>query len=860
MGKRVLFQIGWRYFYRHPWQTVLMILGITLGVSVVIAVDLANASARRAFDLSTEAIAGKATHQISGGPQGIDEDLYSALMRQGWAVSMAPVISDYASSAELGQRTFQLLGIDPFAEPPFRNYLGKENPSQPTSPVGASPEHLVEFLTLPGSILISEEIASHYKVSIGQTIALNIGGEIQTVILAGFIQPRDTFSQRALQGIILADLATAQELTGKLGKLDRIDLILPVNSSSSSLINEIQAELPADLTLMPVEARSGAIAQMTSAFQLNLTALSLLALVVGLFLIYNTITFSVVQRRPLFGILRSLGVTRQEVFYLVIIEALLVGMTGALLGTLLGILLGQGTVKLVTQTINDLFFVLDVRGVQIPISSLVKGLLLGVGGTVLSAAPPAWEAASVPASQALSRSGLESKAQSAVRLAAWGASFMILTSLGILAIPSDSLVLSFAGAFAMVVGIAMLVPLFTRISMRTIAPALGKIWGTLGRMAPRNVSNSLSRTSIAVMALMVAVSVTIGVSLMVSSFRATVVTWLGETLQNDIYISAPGLTATTPSIPIKPVVTDLVRELPGVSRIDVLRSVQVDSPNGLIHIDATDNFSIGQERIFLSTTVPENQIWDEMQKGGVIVSEPFSNRFKLAGGDTIEINTTQGLTNFKVIGIYYDYASTQGIVSMALDVYQDLWEDPAITAIGLRLKPGEDIDQVVLAAEQAIAQEQTLIIRPNQALRREVMVIFDRTFAITSGLQLLATLVAFIGVLNALLALALEKQRELGILRSIGMTVAQVRKLVLLETGLMGSVAGLLALPTGYILALILIYIINRRSFGWTLQMQNDPIPFIQAMLIAVTAALLAGLYPALRMAQVSPSEALRSE
>lgn len=861
MSKKILLYTGWRYLLRHPWQTFLMILGIMLGVAVVISVDLANASASRAFDLSTESVAGKATHQITGGPQGLDENVYSLLSQQGWMIPMAPVISDYASSPELGNRTLQLLGVDPFAEPPFRNYLNNSAASTSTMPVGASADHLVDFLTQPGAVLVSEENAERHQLEIGQTISLEVAGQIQTVTIAGLIKPSDSLSRRALEGLILADIATAQELTGRLGVLDSIDMIVPEGPNSAKLLQNIKSELPNSANFQPIEARSGAVAQMTSAFRVNLTALSLLALVVGLFLIYNTITFSVVQRRPLFGVLRSLGVTREEVFLLVLSEAFLVGLIGAFLGAILGVLMGQGTVRLVTQTINDLFFVVSVRGVQIPVSSLIKGILLGVIATLVTAAPPAWEAASVSPRMALSRSGLESKAQRAVGLAAWLGLFLIAAGIGLLLLPSNSLVISFAATFAIVVGFAMLVPLSTRLMMHAASPMLGKVWGILGRMAPRDVVNSLSRTSIAVMALMVAVSVTIGVSLMVSSFRATVVTWLGETLQNDIYISAPGLTSTTPSIVIEPAIKTILTDIPNIERIDVLRSVQIDSPEGPVHIAATDNYSLGAERIFLSTTVPEEEIWDRMSEGAVIVSEPFANRLNLDKQDTsLQLSTANGIQSFEVIGIYYDYASTQGTVTMALNIYQDLWQDQEITALGLRLLPGANLDQVVRDVETAIASQQRLIVRPNQALRNEVLIVFDRTFAITAALQLLATIVAFIGVLSALLSLALEKQRELGILRSIGLTVRQLWGLIMLETGLMGSVAGFLALPTGYALAIILIYIINRRSFGWTLQLQVEPAPFLQAMLVAILAALIAGIYPAIRMSRMVTSEAMRAE
>jgi putative ABC transport system permease protein len=857
-----LTRIAYRFLFRHPWQTVLMVLGITLGVAVVVAVDLANASASRAFDLSAESVTGRATHHISGGPEGLDEALYTVLRRQGLVQDAAPVLTDYVSSPQLGSRTLQLLGIDPFADAPFRDYLGPSGSSS-TGLAG-----LTAFLTRPGALLISSDLAQSYGLkdcpagseTPACQVSLEVNGKTSPAFIAGLLQPADALSRRALDGLVIADIATAQELTGRLGKLDRIDLILPADQSAA-LSARLQAVFPVGVRLQPVEARSGALAQMTSAFRVNLTALSLLALVVGMFLIYNTMTFSVVQRRPLFGTLRCLGVTRQEVFGMVMGEALLVGILGAGLGIGLGVLMGLGAVRMVTQTINDLFFVVTVRGVQIPPSSLVKGAVLGVAATLLTAAPPAWEAASVPPRLALSRSGLESKARLAVTVAAGVGLALIVLGIVILMAPTRSLVVSFSGTFAEVVGFAMLAPLVTRLLMRAVLPLLGRIWGSLGRMAPRDVVNSLSRTSIAIAALMVAVSVTIGVSLMVGSFRHTVVTWLGQTLQGDVYISVPSQTATTHSAPVNPAVVEQARLWPGVARVDVLRSVDVDAPQGPIHIAATDNFSVGNERLYLALEGPVGTVWSRMQQGAVLVSEPLANRLSLPRqGSQVTLNTDQGPHTFPVIGIYYDYASTQGTVLMDLDTYRSLWQDPSITAVDLRLAAGADPDTVANGLQTSLAPIQNLLVRPNRALRQDVLVVFDRTFAITGALQLLATIVAFIGVLSALLSLELERQRELGILRAVGLTVRQLWGLVLLETGLMGTAAGLLAMPTGYALALILVYIINLRSFGWTLQMQVLPAPFIQALAVAVIAALLAGIYPAWRMSRKTEADAMRFE
>jgi putative ABC transport system permease protein len=600
---------------------------------------------------------------------------------------------------------------------------------------------------------------------------------------------------------------------------------------------------------------------MTTAFRTNLTALSLLALVVGMFLIYNSMTFSVVQRRPLFGTLRCLGATREEIGGLVLGEAAAVGAIGSLLGLGLGVILGQGAVRLVTQTINDLYFVVTVRGIAIEPASLVKGAMLGMLATLASAALPTWEAATVPPRLALTRSGLEEKARRAVPLAAAGGALALLAGGGLLAVPTRNLVISFAGIFFVTIGFALLTPFVTLVLLRGSAPLLGRILGVLGRMAPRSVTGALSRTAVAIAALMVAVSVTVGVGLMVGSFRTTVVTWLGQTLWGDVYISAPALTATRSSAPLEPSVFEIARRWPGVERADVLRSVDVASPQGPIAVSAVSDQDFTQPRIFVSTDGGREAARQAVQHGAVLASEPLANRLGLpARGARITLTTDRGPHVFPIAGIYRDYSSSQGVVMMGLDLYRSFWDDPAITAIALELAPGADPDAVIGELDDRLADVQGVLVRPNRVLRAEALNVFDRAFAITGALQLLAALVAFIGVLSALLSLQLERGRELGLLRAVGLTAGQLRSMVLLETGLMGAVAGLLALPTGFTLALILIYIINRRSFGWTLQLQASPEVFLQALALAVVAALLAGVYPALRMSRMLAAEALRGE
>jgi putative ABC transport system permease protein len=847
---RVLARVGWKFLQAHRWLLFLMVTGIALGVGVVVAVDIANLSAQKAFELSSEAIAGKATHQITSGPQGLDEKVYFQLKREGLAVPSAPLISEFVTSPQLGERAITLLGIDPFSDGQFRGYMDQGGALQLAE--------LTAFFTRPGALIISKELAERYVLKPGDKIAIEAGGKTRQGFISGIVEPADAISRRALEGTILADISTAQELTGKIGKISQIDLIL--SGDQPEMAASIQSRLPAGALLEPAALRTNSLDEMTSAFRLNLSALSMLALLVGLFLIYNSMTFAVIERRELFGILRCLGVTRKEIILMVIGEAALVGFIGSLLGVGLGVIFGRNTVGMVTQTINDLYYTTTITSLPIPWESLAKGMLVGVLATVFAAIAPAWEAGSVSPRLALQRANLEGKTRRILAWTGWVGFGLIVAGTGLFLIPNAGIYIGFGGTFLVVIGFAFFSAWVMALFMQGAALAGGRIFGFIGKMAPRNLSNALSRTSVAVAALMIAVAVTIGVDLMIASFRNTVVQWMGQTLGSDVYISTPGFSATTPTIPIDTDIIQLASSFPGVQQADYLRAVTVQSPAGPVNLFATNNPNLGTEKMFHEIGGTSNEVWTKMQNGGVIISEPLSNRLNLHSGDSIRLFTAGGWQEFPVAGVYFDYGNSSGIAMMDLQVYRKLWKDAGITSIGLRLAPGEDAEVVTRNLQDATAGRQNVIIRPNLVLRQEVMAVFDRTFAITTALRFLSTGVAFAGILSALMMLQLEKARETGILRALGLTNGQLATLIFLETSLMGFIAGLLAMPTGYALALILVYVINLRSFGWTIQMVVSPQAFIQAMIISLSAAILAGIYPAIRLMRASAVENLRMD
>ncbi|HEX6212856.1 MAG TPA: FtsX-like permease family protein [Methylomirabilota bacterium] len=844
-----LARLAVRQLSSHPWQLGLAILGIALGVAVAVSIDLANASALRAFRLSTEAVSGRATHQILGGPSGLTEDLYRRLRLELGVRRAAPVVEGDVAVAGRAGRTLHVLGIDPFADADFRPYLESQDRRE-----ARGRDLLARAGDLVGrgaTALLAASTARDLGLAIGSELAIDVAGAPRTLSVVGLLQPADAASARALEDLLVTDIATAQELFGAVGRLSRIDLMV----EDELLLARIARSLPAGADLVSAGAQAGATARMILAFQWNLTALSLLALVVGMFLIYQTMTFSVVQRRPLIGSLRALGVTRGEVFALVMSEALVIGVVGTLAGLALGFGMAQGLLRLVTRTINDLYFVLAVRDVALDLPALAKSVLLGIGATLLAALAPALEATTAPPRVVMSRASLETGARRGARRAGW-LGLAVLAAGGLVLAAPGGIVLGFAGLFVVMVGCALLTPAAAVLLLRPLHGVAGAAFGLLGRLATRGIVAALSRTSVAMAALTIAVAAAIGVGVMIASFRDAVTSWLEGTLRADVYVSAPSLVGNRPDATLDPALVAHVAATPGVAHASTSRGVVVQSPRGPVQVVALGVDPARPPRWRFREGSAE-RVWDG---DAVIVSEPYANRHGTGAGATVRLRTDRGERDFRVAGVFYDYGSSAGVVLMSRRTYDRAWDDRRISGLALEAAPGVDADALVAAVRERAADGPRLVVRSNHALREGSLEIFDRTFAITGVLRTLSVAVAFVGMLAALMALQLERTREIGVLRTLGLTPRQVWGLVTAQTGIIGLLSGVLAVPSGLLLAAVLVFVINRRSFGWTMGLDPSPSILLQGVALAVLAALLAGLYPAWRMARASPADTLHDE
>jgi putative ABC transport system permease protein len=844
---------SWRFFLHHPWQLGLALLGVALGVAVVVSIDVARDSAERAFALSTQAIAGKATHRIVGGPGGLEESFYTRLRVMERLRSAAPVVAGYATLPDHLGETLQILGVDPFAEGPFRDYGQATGATSRRRSEGI----LRDFMTRPGAALISKATGARLGLEPGRALWIRVGATKRTIHLIGWLIPAEETPEGALDNLLVTDIATAQEILGMTGRLSHIDLILATEAAG---LDRIRALLPRSAEIEPAGAQSQAIQQMTRAFHINLIALGLLALLVGAFLIYNTMGFVVVQRRFLIGVLRAIGVSRSQVFRMVLGEALALGAAGTAIGLGLGMILGESLTGLVTRTINDFYFVLTVRETEIEPLTFVKGITLGVGASLLAALAPAWEAAGVPPCLAMARSHLESRLGHWLPRVAVAGAVSIALGFGIIILSERGIVSGFAALFAILFGCVLATPFIVAGLMQALVRLVPRGIGVLWRLAIRSVTASLSRTAFAIAALMVAVATVVGIGLMIGSFRLAVTDWLGNILRADLYVSVPERTTGAPVTQINRELAQRLAKAPGVAALSHVLRLSVATPQGPANL-AVYRMAPRSYGGFRFREEDQARIWHDFEQGqAVIVSEPYAYHHSLHVGDKVSLSTEQGIRDFTIAGVYVDYSTDQGVVAMSRRTFDRYWNIPGLSSIGVYAQPGVADETLRATIRDLLDPNQSFLITPTRRIREESMRLFDRTFAVTEVLQILAGVIAFAGIMSSLMALQLERSRELGVLRATGVTPGQLGGIIMTETGLMGLIAGLMALPVGAVIAGLLVFVLNRRSFGWSMDLHLDPLILAQGLALAVIAAVLAGIYPALCMARTSPAEALRTE
>jgi putative ABC transport system permease protein len=882
------------YWRAHRLQFAIAIFGVALGVAVVTAMDLANASALASFRESVKTVTGKATHQIvpadGNFTAGVPEELFARISRVPGVIAAAPVVEAHglvlgAELKSLGgtpqeererlanprsaiqnpqSAVVRILGIDPLSEEPFRSIEGVQTKLGDTA--------FSDFVLRNDGCVLPVSIAKQLGLAVGGELTIIQSSTRHTLKLIATYSSDDALS-RGSNDLLLMDIAAAQERFGiGAGKISNIDLILSQDASAEKVIAEIRALLPAGVVLQRPSDRAGRTEALLEAFQLNLTALSLLALVVGIFLIHNTLTVAVLQRVPIIGTLRCLGAAGTDVQRAVMLEALLLGCVGSLCGLFAGRLLAGLFLERIGGTVSDLYAYISVYEVLNDRTALAKGFVLGVVASLAGAYFPAREAGAISPVQVLRRSRSESQAQRTWKLLALAGVISFVLAAILSFVPGASPVPGLAASFALALGGALCSPGVTRWFSTFAARPLKEIAGTLGLLAARGIATNLSRTGLAVGALGMALSMTIGVALMVSSFRTTLDHWMDQTLHADLYMrpAGPSLLRHRSFIPDE--ILQKLRARPDVDALDTYRGRDIVLPDGQLALAvATDTrvtFARGRSRFPFFEGDPETAM-KGMLEGGVLVSESLARKQRLRVGDVVNLPAFHAETvspslsqsvALRIAGIYYEYATDRGVVSMDLSTYARVFGDARANSVSLYLKPGADLDAVRAALRNEVGAPNGIYIFSNRTLREEALRVFDRTFAITGQLENLSLAVGMCGILSALLALLRERSADFALLRALGLPLKGLSKLIVCEGLLLGVVAFGVACVLGPALAFLLIHVINVRAFGWTIFFSPHLDVFVRVGILALIMSALAGAYPAWRARGLSIAAALREE
>jgi putative ABC transport system permease protein len=866
-------------------RTTLTIAGIALGVCVLLAISLANYTALAKFRETVDIVSGRANLEIrAASTPGIDENIIKQIDWL-WSIGakFTPIIQENVvfpdqtliKQLEAETRTqaknektpgkhhsdglpqalrersalVQLLGIDLLADADFKRFQ---------SGTGSA-----DFLSMftPRAVLIGQRLASKHHLMQNSSFSLLLNDQLKTFTVNGVLSPEGLGG--AFSGnCIIADLSTTQDALDKRGQLTQIEMIVPP-ADLDWVQAKLVGELPKTVVITRPSQRGEEVEKITRSFEYNLTALTLIALMVGMFLIYNTMTISVIRRRPEIGTLRTMGVSRKMILALFAGETLFFGVVGTALGILLGIGMADGALKAIAGTFQHFYFRDPIETVSFHPWTILMAFALGVSLTFAAGLAPVLEAASVQPSEAIRRASYELKVtRLSAKLMLFGLVLFLAGVVSSMQPPVyDFPIFGYVAAFSFILSFAMSMPAFLQIALPVISKILQNIVEPEGKIAARSLQGSLARTSVAAASLMVGIAMMISLAIMIGSFRQTVTAWIDETLKADLWLQSSARSLGSQNSRIPQSAVNIAKATPGIAAVDPFVDIPI-ALNGMATNLGAGDFHVIKNFGNLRFTSNEScaQVIGRTTGNSCVVSETFSIKRNIKQGDTIELPTPNGTLPLKVQGVYYEYSSDLGYIVMDLLLYRQFFNDQTISNCAIYLEKNADPHDVRDRLFNKLGNSPTLVVRTTGELKKEAIKIFDRTFAITYALHTIAVVISVLAVMNALFALTMESKRDFGILRYLGASDGQLRKIVIVEAGILGTTGNVCGVALGFILSFLLIFVINKQSFGWTVQFQIPYEFIIESTLLVLGTALVAALVPAKMATKTLAAGVVREE
>lgn len=858
-----------RALSRQRGRSAIAVLGVALGVAVMVSIRQANVGITESFRTAVQSVSGTADLQIvSVGGGRFDESLLDKAEWLHEYGSVAPVVEDYAmlvgsisdeaSTLPRGE-LLHVLGVDVLRDSPFRDYqiLKLGHSLRPT------PRELFQLLRDPQAIIVTQKFAERQGLKIGDNLELAFGSRSDEYRIGGLLL--DTGPARTLDGnFALMDVAAAQVAMNRVGQLDRVELAMypEFRETLAASRKEIQTRLSKQLAVETPDATYGRTETMIQAFQFNLTALSGVALVVGMFLIFNTINISVVSRRKEIATLRALGTKSQTIASLFLGEAVLIGIAGIVIGLPIGNFAASAAVGATANTVET--FYIAAAAENAAAEQRLRWLdFFVVVATVL---PMVIVAAWLPARRACRIAPIENlrstiDGESTVgrssRLAMLGCGLVALSLLACRVPPVFNLpVFGFVAAAGFMLGVACFTPLTIQITcglaqrlIRRFRPPAAWEWN----LATANLATSGDRLAIGVASLAISLGMMFSIAIMVSSFRSTVVYWLDQTLSSDLAVKPVMQTSAVSRATIDPAVLARLENHRDVKAITWFSTQPHVFRSRQIRLASCPMTKILQHtRLVYKQTLSDDveglpELLADPRATFALASESFALRFHFEPGDRFTLETPRGPLEVRLAGVYFDYASNQGTVIIDDAPMKKCFPTAARAPdhLAVYLVDGASASEAKSQLRELAGANQQLYFVTNHEVRDEALRIFDSTFTITYALELIAVIVAGLGVASTVMTLTFDRLNELATLDLLGTPQHRVQRIIIFESILLGLISQVLGILVGIVLACVLIYVINVQSFGWTIRFHFPYLLITMATLAAIVIASVFGLYPA---------------
>jgi putative ABC transport system permease protein len=837
-----------RDIFRRPILALLSIAGIAVGVAVFVTIEVANYSAIASFQAGIELVAGKAKLEVRSARGELDETLLPLITSNNAVRAATPLVEGSVTTPGPSQATLQILGVDIFTNIEFSTIdLSSNAAGESIDP---------RWMGRPGQAIVSRQTADLLRLTKGDELQVEAVGHPATLHVAGITSFDEGSATAAASRLAIMDIGWAQELLGKQGRLSRILVDPAPGMTVDSAQRALSAVLPGDVIVERPQQRTAQLDRMLSGFQLNLAAMSRVSLLVGLFLVYNTITASVVRRRREIGILRSLGASRTEVRLLYLGEALLYGIAGTIAGLVMGIALGNSLLRAVEQTISSLYIRTHIDHLHVPIAQMCVAAASGIFSAIAGAWFPANEAARVDPIEALHAGFLREKSTRYVPVFALLAiPLAALTPLfSWVSIATGPAWLGFAAAFCVMAAFALVIPLLAVLFAKLLDQLLTRIpRSVVPRLGIQSFGRSLHRTAVTVAALQCAVALGVGVAVMIHSFRETVRAWIDQVVVADVFA-----TNTFDSDDGRRLAPGMISEISGRAEVaftDTYRQMTIEVRGEPIVVAGVDDF--GRRNLVI---LSGNRKWiadNWTRPKTLLASESAANRLGLKAGEPVVLPVISGTQAFVVAGIYRDFTSDRGVLLMNRSNYRSLSNNDEAQSVAIYMKNPSDSAKFAADFRSRLPEISVL---SNRDLRARIFEIFDQTFAVTHILRIAAVAVAIAGITLALASVTLERARELATLRCVGASTNQVCGIVICEAATIGLLASASGIVSGLCLSLILTWVINRAFFGWTIDFAI-PVGQLAWTIVWVTAvAVAAALWPVILARKIHLAEALREE